>query len=438
MAKGKSQNPADAYRKALRKKELKKNKTERTKAREFALVKKDTHDLEDEIEKLETATDLSAADKSRLAELKAELAKVVAKKEEYVKEHPEHRKLVFRHRRDKDSDQPSVPLGEEKRNLFDKRGLPRHPERSVYYDPVMNPYGVPPPGMPYIERPLREDEVASDEDGTDDDIVMPAGPPPGVNSDDDSDDDIPMPEGPPPSAVQNQSSTLPSPLPPLPPLPPPPPSFTSLLPVGFVPPPPPPGFAGNFYPPHPAGTRGTFPPPPGPMPLLAPPPGFFPRNAATMHDPLSPVSHRPDQVQHSNGAVTGHPSLPPKPSTTVSTSLPAHAASSSATISAGPELRDLKKEATAFVPSSLKRKKTSGPSVAGPKVNAAPSVGRAGSESREPPPTAKPDLVSTLRNQFGAPPPPVREASCHGPAPKTKNDYQKFLEEMSDILGKPE
>ncbi|KAI6007122.1 hypothetical protein EDD15DRAFT_2209110 [Pisolithus albus] len=45
MTKGKGQNPADAYRKALRKKELKKNKAERTKAREFALVKKDTHGM---------------------------------------------------------------------------------------------------------------------------------------------------------------------------------------------------------------------------------------------------------------------------------------------------------------------------------------------------------------------------------------------------------
>lgn len=40
----------------------------------------------------------------------------------------------------------------QKRNLFNKKGLPRHPERSIYYDPVLNPYGVPPPGMPYLER----------------------------------------------------------------------------------------------------------------------------------------------------------------------------------------------------------------------------------------------------------------------------------------------
>ena len=38
------------------------------------------------------------------------------------------------------------------RNVFKKNGLPRHPERSIYYDPQMNPFGVPPPGMPYMER----------------------------------------------------------------------------------------------------------------------------------------------------------------------------------------------------------------------------------------------------------------------------------------------
>ena len=113
--------------------------------------------MEDEIEKLEAITDPSAADKSRLAELKADLGNIMTKKEEYVKEHPEHRKLVYRPRRDQgDSTQPPPAPGEQKRNLFDKRGRPRHPERSIYYHPVLNPYGVPPPGMPYVEKRERD------------------------------------------------------------------------------------------------------------------------------------------------------------------------------------------------------------------------------------------------------------------------------------------
>ena len=142
-------------------------------------------DIEDEIEKLEGTSTTSASDASRLKDLKDELTKIMKKKEEYVTEHPEHRKLVFKGKKQQhDSTQEDAPKPELKsRKLFNKHGLPRHPERSVYYDPVMNPYGVPPPGMPYIERrkfsvshlrtefvpttitALLPDEVDSDEPG---------------------------------------------------------------------------------------------------------------------------------------------------------------------------------------------------------------------------------------------------------------------------------
>lgn len=120
------------------------------------LVSTPTHhvpDLEDEIEKLEASPELASSDKSRLTNLKNELSKIVQKKDEYIKEHPEQRKLVYRPRKqDNGEDRTAAPPVEQKRNLFNKHGLLRHPERSIYYDPVMNPYGVPPPGMPYIER----------------------------------------------------------------------------------------------------------------------------------------------------------------------------------------------------------------------------------------------------------------------------------------------
>ena len=107
-------------------------------------------DLEDEIEKLEADP---KGDKTRLEELKAELEKINKRKEEYVKEHPEHRKLVYRPRRDAgEQEKEAAAPPPQSRNLFNKHGLPRHPERSIYYDPVFNPYGVRPPGMPYIER----------------------------------------------------------------------------------------------------------------------------------------------------------------------------------------------------------------------------------------------------------------------------------------------
>jgi hypothetical protein len=82
------------------------------------------------------------------------LEKINKKKEEYVEDHPEQRKLVYRPRRRKEDEEAKTEesKGPQKRNLFNKNGLPRHPERSIYYDPVMNPFGVAPPGMPYMER----------------------------------------------------------------------------------------------------------------------------------------------------------------------------------------------------------------------------------------------------------------------------------------------
>lgn len=129
--------------------------------------------------------DISSADKSKLEELQKELANINKKKEEYVAEHPEQRKLVYRPRKTQKPDDagPSeAPPKPKARNLFNKKGLPRHPERSIYYDPVFNRLGVPPPGMPYMERreflnvwhnaavlltsapALRDDEVASEEE----------------------------------------------------------------------------------------------------------------------------------------------------------------------------------------------------------------------------------------------------------------------------------
>ena len=107
-------------------------------------------DIEEEIEKLESSAD---GNKARLAELKGELEKITKKKEEWVAEHPEHKKLVFRQRRTQEEKKPEQDAPKlQNRNVFNKYGLPRHPERSIYYDPVLNPYGVPPPGMPYMER----------------------------------------------------------------------------------------------------------------------------------------------------------------------------------------------------------------------------------------------------------------------------------------------
>lgn len=106
-------------------------------------------ELDDEIAELEAITALSPVQKARLSELKSELESIIKKKEEYVKEHPEQRGLVYAaaRRRQKEKEAAERPSdaqpAKKQRSKFDKNGLPRHPERSVY---------LPPPGMPYAER----------------------------------------------------------------------------------------------------------------------------------------------------------------------------------------------------------------------------------------------------------------------------------------------
>ncbi|KAK7063740.1 mRNA biogenesis factor-domain-containing protein [Favolaschia claudopus] len=468
MAKGKNLNPADAYRKALRKKELKKNKTERGKARDFALVKKDTTDLEAEVEKLEFA--IEAKDKARYAEAKAELDNIYKKKEEYLKEHPEQRRLVYRK---KDGTKPDEEIILPSRNFFDKNGLPRHPERSIYYDPVMNPFGVAPPGMPYQERPRLPGEVYSDDsEDDDDDVAMPEGPPPEAEEDGDSDDDIPMPDGPPPG--QSTSSLPPLPLS-LPSHPPPPPMSLPPRPPF---PPPPPGFPPNNLPPRPPGFPGASfppgfppPPPPGAFPLpppnfpgfppqgLPPPPsGFYPpvRNPSSLQDPLSNIPHQTFQAHR----AAAHSALPSKPASAVppgSASLPPKPVAAvdsanlmKATVFAAPELRDFKKEATAFVPSNVQRKKTTtgAANASSSRVNAAPSLGTLPDKPDSAAPAdslpVRPDLLGSLKGKFGTPP-VATNASGPGTgklkakesqaAKGVKEDYDKFVESMADILG---
>ena len=295
----------------------------------------------------------------------------------------------------------------------------------------------------------------------DDDIAMPDGPPPGMEEDGDDVDDIPMPDGAPPGQSP-EGMILPSPgtafemticqgptslAPPLsiftpsqssslpPPPPPPPPGFVGGPIPGFPYPPPPnllspafPSFSPTGIPPH----VMPFPPPP------PPPPGFFPRrnqSASAMQDPLSSFPHQTFQAhREAKQTLLPHPSLPSKPAveTAFLPNNPSIQRSAgelaAATVSAEPQLRDFKKEATAFVPASLKRKKM-GASSSSTTVNAAPDTGETDLDPSRP---ARPDLVGALKDRFGPASAPVGNK---GKAEeKKKSDYHKFLDEMSDLL----
>lgn len=92
---------------------------------------------------------------------------------------------------------------------------------------------------------------------------------------------------------------------------------------------------------------------------------------------------------------------------------------------AAPQLRDLKKEATAFVPTAVKRKKASTSSSM--KVNAAPDMVDEDSDLVPSRPD-RPDLLHTLKERLGSSQRDIVDT-------KKRSDYDKFLEQMSDILG---
>jgi hypothetical protein len=221
-------------------------------------------------------------------------------------------------------------------------------------------------------------------------------------------------------------------------------------------PPPPPGpppphvvqFSPSVFPPFPPGITFPLPPPPPPgfalppqapfgfiQPIPPPPLGFPPRPAQTVQDPLSSVPHQTYQQHRAirqglapplpHSASPNPKTLPPLP---LSVPSPPNAATrfNEATISAEPELRDLKRESTAFVPTAVKRRKTATMQ----RVNAAPAA-----ESDDPAaeqPTAgpeKPDLIAALRHVgVGPAQKPVKLAA------KVKDDYDSFVEEVGDIL----
>ena len=150
-----------------------------------------------------------------------------------------------------------------------------------------------------------------------------------------------------------------------------------------------------------------------------------------MQDPLSSVPH--ESFQDYRARRLAHASLPPNP--TLATNPDASASTAAATVSAGPQLRDLKKEATAFIPTALRKKGAGTASRPAPKVNAAPSIGPDTSSSEPMVGLERPDLLGTLKHQFGSSSGTSGGTKVDSKAgSKPKDDYQKFVEEMGDLL----
>uniref|UniRef100_A0A803ME06 Wbp11/ELF5/Saf1 N-terminal domain-containing protein n=1 Tax=Chenopodium quinoa TaxID=63459 RepID=A0A803ME06_CHEQI len=242
---GKVMNPTDAYRKELRKKELKRNKKERKKVREVGLLKKDPDQIKDQIQKLEMMKAEGALDKARKhkkRQLEDTLNLVMKKRKEYEEKMKEKGEdpVMFSH------------LGPVQRRTSaeeEERAKHPQPEDSVYYHPTLNPTGAPPPGKPPMYKssigpriPLSEASSSNgaassvDLDGVE--LPAPPPPPPLPNMGDPDDTDIPssLPPPPPPPMPPNERDGTTS-------------KDSQGSNILLPPPPPPPGippkFAGN-------------------------------------------------------------------------------------------------------------------------------------------------------------------------------------------------
>ncbi|KAL0421861.1 UNVERIFIED_CONTAM: protein EARLY FLOWERING 5 [Sesamum latifolium] len=276
---GKTMNPTDAYRKELRKKELKRNKKERKKVREVGILKKDPDTLREQIQKLETMKADGALDKARKhkkRQLEDTLNLVIKKRKEYEEKMKEKGEapVMFSH------------LGPVRRRATaeeEERVKHPRPEDSVYYHPTLNPSGAPPPGKPPMFKSSIGPRIPLPEASASNVASLSK-----TETDDETLSLLPLPPPPPPLPGVGLDPGDGSVVPPSLPLPPPPPmptkpaitDTTGLLP----PPPPPPGPPPKEL----LAARPPLPPPP-PIPQSAQPlpPGTSGREKSAKSDDLT-------------------------------------------------------------------------------------------------------------------------------------------------------
>ncbi|KAJ6294197.1 hypothetical protein OIU76_022309 [Salix suchowensis] len=257
---GKVMNPTDAYRKELRKKELKRNKKERKKVREVGILKKDPDVIKEQIEKLDLMKADGALDKARKhkkRQLEDTLSLVIKKRREYEDKMKEKGEtpVMFSH---------LGPLRRRTSAEEEEREKHPKPEDSVYYHPTMNPTGAPPPGKPPMYKSSIGPRIplsGASSSTTESEDAASVVPPPLPESGDLGPGDgsaipalLPLPPPPPlppmPAAPSMGMSLPPPPLPPPPPGPPPKDQVSSHTPL-----PPPPPLQQSAQLPPPPGTN---------------------------------------------------------------------------------------------------------------------------------------------------------------------------------------
>ncbi|GAC99189.1 hypothetical protein PHSY_006789 [Pseudozyma hubeiensis SY62] len=433
-----STDPVQAARKAAIKREAQRNRERKQQANQARTLRQDTTSLERKVQRLETSrTALSPEEQEELKRLQDQVASVKRIKEEYIRKHPDQRNFVRGYEQPSDSfseSRPGSSSASQTHNVAPSIAVaPSHttaqdPRWSIYYDAVFNPYGAPPPGMPYLEKP----HAQLVQEG----LLDAAKPPPlpeetqqqGLGVDDDSDDssvdedlkDIIMPSGPPPIRLLPEAAS----------------SGIDAVHLNRG--------AGR--------ARGRGPPGRG-------------NGGPTRGTGGTGRSSRPAHLQQRGGPVGGQipqypASLPPRPPFDPSIRPPAPHATASALpvqacgpsrppgpppavpdgviISAEPQLRDLKKEATAFVPAAIRKKRQEEKArtqrgLPG-RIDAAPTS----SDMTHSPSASAKDRTDLLKSlQAHLPPTSVAtstEGSGKTAADKGKKDYDRFLDEVADLL----
>ncbi|RKP08941.1 hypothetical protein THASP1DRAFT_23153 [Thamnocephalis sphaerospora] len=481
MGRGKASNPVEAHRRAMRKREVRKNKEERQKQREGKLATADLGQLRRDVERLsalEAGDRLDGFSRKRLEQSRARLRKATTVQKSAARQREQAQQTQTR--------------------------LPENPKLSVYYHPTLNPYGVPPPGATYKEIALtpsmftgesgvEDGDVSSASDSgsdSDDDALpkLPPGIPPPIDHDNDalSDEELPdLPPGTPPPLPNEDADGAEDgdEMPDLPPGTPPPlpdtdeqtPSYPQVrhIPVtmpppfaGPPPPPPPPVFAG-VAPPF-AGPPHAFQHPP-PHRFQGPPMQQAPHGGG--HQRLPPAQRRPPQMDPLNPEEDFVPPPPPSLPTPIrpgaqgtaaprplQTPTPPARAAPPAVISAAPQLRDLRKEVTTLVPTAVRRKlgnnasrqaisttepdtaqtpsergDTAVPMVKRMRINAAPDLdtsATASSSAYKPSisrlPAARPLPTASLAG--------AKETSKEKSTGKLQDEYSSFMKEMEGLL----
>jgi len=162
--------------------------------------------------------------------------------------------------------------------------------------------------------------------------------------------------------------------------------------------------------------------------------------SVALHSPIPPPPGFPPSIASIPPLPPGFPNLPfpppppgfRAPAHAAQAPLPAAPVAPSATISAEAQLRGFKKQSAAFVPALLQPWRGgvggAGAGRGGGNVNSGPVLDRESpGRAREADP-ARPDLVSTLKGRF-------RSGIKAQEKPKVKDDYEKFIEGLGDILG---